>query len=141
MLDQAFHAAQACSANKDFCFRRDRHRYVASILHFKRKHPAERRHLPGRNLMAGMRLQARIMDTRYSRVAGEKLRNFHCVLRVRAHPPRQRAHAAQDQPAIERRGDCAALVLNAADTFEKIALSSRNDNSSEYVAMTAEIFC
>src|ERR1051326_4992438 len=34
---------------------------------------------------------------------------------MRAHPPWQSAHPPQDQPAIERRGDCAAFVLNTAD--------------------------
>ena len=60
---------------------------------------------------------------------------------MRAHAPRQRAHSAQNQPAIEGRGDRAAFVLNAAHAFEKFIVGLGHDNSAGHVAMAAEIFC
>src|SRR5204863_394106 len=72
-------------------------------------------------------------------LAPKELRDFHRVFRMRAHAPRQCAHPAQDQPAIERRGDRAAFVLNAADPLKKFIVCLSNDNSSENVAMPAEI--
>jgi len=160
MLDQTFHAAQARGADEDFRFRRDSHRRVASILRFERKHPAEqlvlpaRRslgeggsvsrtdgHLPRGDLVSGMRLQSWIVDASYFSMLREEVRHCHRVLRMRAHPPWQCAHPAQDQPAIERRGDCAAFVLNAADALEKFAIIFRHHDPAENIAMAAEIFC
>src|SRR6516225_10575416 len=141
MLDQAFHAAQTRGANEDFRFRRDRHCYVASILHFKREHPAKHGHLPRGSVMTRMRPQSWIMDTCHFSTLREEVRNFHCVLRMRAHPPWQCAHPAQDQPAIERRGDCAAFVLNAANPSKEIAVFFGYDNSAQDVAMATEVFC
>src|SRR5205809_7927218 len=115
MLDQAFYAAQTRGTNENFRFRRDRHGRVASVRHFKRKHPAEQRHLFRRDLVTGMRLQSRIMETSYFRVSGEKVRNFDGVLRVRPQTPRRRAYAAQNEPAIKMSGDGASTVVIAAD--------------------------
>src|ERR1051326_3241104 len=58
---------------------------------------------------------------------------------MRAHPPWQSAHPPQDQPAIERRGDCAAFVLNTADPLEEVAVFFRNDNSTKNVATAAQV--
>ena len=140
MLDQTFYAAQAGRADEDFRFRCNRHRSVVTLFRFKRKHSAERRHLSGRDLVSGVRLQPGIMHARHFRMSRQEARHFHCVFRMRAHSPRQRAHAAQDKPAIERRGDRAALVLNAADSLEKSVVCFGNDNSSQNVAMAAKIF-
>jgi hypothetical protein len=59
---------------------------------------------------------------------------------MRAHAPRQRPHPTQNQPAIERRGDCAALVLDAAYPLEKFIVFFGDDNSSEDITMPAKIF-
>src|SRR6478736_9290437 len=80
------------------------------------------------------------MYARDSRMLREELCDFHCIFRVRAHAPRQCAHPAQDQPAIERRGDRAALVLDAADPLKKFIILFRNDDSSKNITMSAEIF-
>src|ERR1051325_11963423 len=69
----------------------------------------------------------------------EKPRDLHRVLAMRAHPPRQRAQPAQDQPAIERRGDSAADILDAANPLEKFVVSFAHDHSARDVAMAAEI--
>src|ERR1700751_5092102 len=69
----------------------------------------------------------------------EEFRNFERIFRMRAHTPRQRAHSAQDQPAIERRGDGTALVLDAADPPKEFIVFFGDDNSSEDIAMPAEI--
>src|SRR4030095_13709797 len=111
------------------------------ILDLKREHATEHRHLFCSNLMSRMRLQSGIMDAGHFSMLGKETGDFHRVFRMRAHPPRQGTHAAQDQPAIKRRGDCSALVLNTADALGKIVLTLRHDNSSENVTMTSEIFC
>src|SRR5215813_8322733 len=80
------------------------------------------------------------MDVRNFCVSGKKIGDFHRVLRMAAHPPGEGTHAAQNQPAIEGRGDRSALVLNTADPLEKIVFNLRHDNSSQNVTMTAEIF-
>ena len=77
-------------------------------LHLKRKHPAKHRHLFCGNLISRMGLQSGIVDACNFSVSGKEIGDFHGVLRMRAHPPRQRAHSAQNQPAIKGRGDSAA---------------------------------
>src|SRR5204863_8259547 len=60
---------------------------------------------------------------------------------MRAHSPGQSAHSAQNQPAIERRGDCASFILNVANALEKVVVLFRDQNSAQNVAMAAKIFC
>ena len=141
MLDQTFHAAQTGRSSKNLCARRDFHGRFAAAFHFKREHSAEHRHLLLRDLVAGVRLQAGIMHVLDFAVGGKKLGQPGCVLRMRAHPPGQRSHSAQDQPTIERRGDRAAFILNVANALEKIAVAFCNHNSAQNVAMAAKIFC
>src|SRR5205823_11462591 len=88
--------------------------------------------------MSRMGLQSGVVDACNFRVPGKEIGNFHGVFRMRAHSPRQRAHATQNQPAIERRRDSAALILDTADTLEEIILDFGNDNSSKNVTMAAE---
>src|SRR5215216_1082683 len=71
----------------------------------------------------------------------EELRDFHRVFRMRTHAPWQCAHPTQNQPAIERRWDSAAFILNTADPLKKFIIFFGDDNSSENVTMSAEIFC
>ena len=81
------------------------------------------------------------MNRIHLRVISEPRRHLERIFAMPAHPPRQGTHPAQDQPAIERRGDRSTLVLNTADTLEKIILHFGNNNSPEYITVTAEIFC
>src|SRR5260370_37267763 len=74
-------------------------------------------------------------------VAGEKFCNPRCVFRMRAHPPWQGSHSPQNQPAIERRGDGPAFILNTANLLKKGVVSFCDHNSPENVAMAAEILC
>ena len=60
---------------------------------------------------------------------------------MRAHPPWQGSHSPQNQPAIERRGDGAAFILNTANLLKKIVVSFRDHESPENVSMAAEILC
>ena len=106
----------------------------------KRKHPTKHRHLSCRDLVARMRLQPGIIHAFDFLMLRQKLCDFHCIFRMRAHSPRQCAHAPQNQPAIERRGDCAAAVLDVADALKKFIVRLCDDNSTEHVAMAAEIF-
>src|SRR6266446_8868324 len=104
MLDQAFHTAEARRPRKDFRFCRDVYCSIAIALYFQRKHSAEHRHLLSRNLVTGMRNQPRKMHALHLSMSREKIGDLRSVLAMRAHSPRQRAHAAQYQPAIKRRG-------------------------------------
>src|SRR5256886_7911041 len=141
MFDQAFHAAQTCCTNKDFRLRGDIHRRLAAAFDFEGEHSAVHRHLPLGNFMSRMRAQSRIMHVLNLSMLHKKVCYFERVLGVRAHPPRQRAHAAQDEPAIERRGHCTAGVLDAANVLKKFVVVLCNDNSTGYVTMAAEAFC
>src|SRR5213593_1243981 len=71
----------------------------------------------------------------------QKTCDFQCIFRVCAHPPRDRAHSAQNQPAIERGGDRAAAILNAANALKEFDVDLCDDNSTSHVAMAAEVFC
>src|SRR6266550_6431568 len=148
MLDQAFYATQTSRASKDFRLRRNRHRRVTAIFNFEGEHSAEQlvrslsrtdRHLAPGDFVSGMRAQSRIMYARNFSMLGQKFCDFHRVFRMRPHPPRQGAHPAQNQPAIERRGDCAARILDAANTLKELAILFYNDDSAGYVAMPTEI--
>ena len=70
----------------------------------------------------------------------EKVRHFRRILGMRAHSPRQGPHSAQNQPAIKRRGDCAARILDRANTPEKIRRPFCDDDSAEHIAVAAKIF-
>src|SRR5437762_13675804 len=71
----------------------------------------------------------------------QKASDFHCIFRVCPHPPWQCAHPPQNQPAIERRGDCTAAILNAANALVELGVDLCDDNSTSHVAVAAEIFC
>src|SRR5713101_6206379 len=70
----------------------------------------------------------------------EKFRDLRCVFRMRAHSPRQGSHSPQNQPAIERRRDRAAFILNVANPLKEIVVAFCDHDSTENVAMPAEIF-
>src|SRR5437660_11956860 len=70
----------------------------------------------------------------------EKIGDLRRVFAMRAHSPRQRAHAAQYQPAIKRRGDRAARILNAANALEKFIFDLADNDSAKHIAMAAKIF-
>src|SRR5581483_3580965 len=80
------------------------------------------------------------MDAFNMSILREILSDFRRVLAMRPHSPWQCAHAAQDEPTIERRGDGAAGVLNVANAFEKVVVDLADENSAEHIAMAAEIF-
>src|SRR3982751_4072475 len=73
-------------------------------------------------------------------VTGEEFCHLGRVSRMRAHPPRQGAHSAEDQPAVEGRGDGAALILNIPNTLEKITVSFGDHDSAQDIAMAAKVF-
>src|SRR5258708_7167366 len=70
----------------------------------------------------------------------EKIGDLGRVFAMRAHSPWQRAHAAQYQPAIKRRGDRAARILNAANALEKFIVDLADNDPAKHIAMTAKIF-
>ena len=67
-------------------------------------------------------------------------RDLERVLRVGAHPAGERPHSTQEQPAIKRRGDCAARALNFADAFEKPGCLAGDDGTAHDIGMAAEVF-
>ena len=66
-------------------------------------------------------------------------RDPHRVLRVRAHPVRQRVDAAQRQPAIERRGHRAAIMLRAPRALEQVIVVPRDQRAADHVAVAADV--
>src|ERR1043166_4273456 len=84
--------------------------------------------------------QSRIVHALDLSMLREEARHLGPILGVRTHSPWQRAHPAQNQPAIERRGDRPAGILNRANPLEEIALLSCDDDSAKHIAMTAEVF-
>src|ERR1700732_2704964 len=87
-----------------------------------------------------MRAQSRIVHALDLSMLREEARHFGPIRGVRTHPPWQRSHSAQDQPAIERRGDSAAGILNRANPLEEIAFLFCDHDSAKHIAMTAEVF-
>src|SRR5574338_1648313 len=81
------------------------------------------------------------MHSRHFSMLREELRHFHGVPGMRTNSPRQGAHSAQDQPTIKRRGDGAAFILDSTDPLKKIIVCFGNDNSSEDITVSPEIFC
>ena len=140
MLDQTFHPAQAGGANKDLRFRGDANRRVAPAFDFHRKHSAEHGHFLSRDVVPGMRAQPGIMHTLDLSMLGEETGHFHRVLGMSAHPPWQGAHSAQNQPAIERRGNCSAAILDGANALKKFIVDLAHDDAAGDIAMAAKVF-
>src|SRR6266567_3812602 len=141
MLDQAFHAAQTGRANEDFRSFCDGHRRLASTFDLEGEHSTEHRHLALGDFVSRMEIQSWIMHTFDLWMLDQKICDFHPVFRMGAHPPWQRTHSTQNQPAIERRGDRAPGILDAADALEKLTFLLCDDNSASHVTMATEIFC
>jgi hypothetical protein len=141
MFNQAFHTTQTRGPNKDFCFCGDIHRCLATTGNLEGKHPTKHRHLPSRDLMPRMQGQSGVMHALDLLMLCQKASDFHCIFRVCAHPPRHRAHSAQNQPAIKRGGDSATAILNAANALKEFGVDLCDDNSTSHVAMAPKVFC
>src|SRR5919198_2118766 len=101
VLDQALDAAERLRELEDL---RPRDEADGFFLRLDEEgdHSAEVAHLPRRDLVAGMRRQARVEHLLDAWVAREPQCNRVRVLAVLAHPHRERLDATEDEPAVER---------------------------------------
>ena len=76
MFDQAFYAAQARRASKDFRFRSNRRRRVAPISNLEGKHSTKQRHLVPGNFISRMGTQSGIMHALDLSMLDEKFRHL-----------------------------------------------------------------
>src|SRR4030095_12529312 len=98
MLYEALDPAETGGACKDLDLGGHCHRRLPASSHLKSEHTAKELHLTFGNFMAGMIWQARVVDHRNARVLVQELCHLKRLLRLRANPPGERAHAALNQP-------------------------------------------
>src|SRR5207249_11202865 len=112
----------------------------AAIFNLEGKHSTEHRHLAPGDFTSGMGTQSRIMHVLNLSMFGEKFRDLNPVFRVCPHSPRQGAHSTQNQPAIERRGDRPAGILDGPNELKKFTVLLCDNDPASYIAMPAEVF-
>src|ERR1035438_4226696 len=95
--------------------------------------------LSGGDGVAGMFLEAGVMDLLDRGVSLEPARHLHGILRLSAHAVRECVQAAEGQPAIERRGHRAAIALRLAGSFKQIILVPGDERAADHVAVAANI--
>src|SRR5437868_15529880 len=74
-------------------------------------------------------------------MTGQKPRYCERVLRMCPHAPRQGTQAAKHEPAVKRGRDSAAFALNVSNCAKKFTLFPRDRDSTQNVAMAADILC
>ena len=126
VLDQAFDAAERGRPFPHLHVRRGRDRRRLAALEPHRQHAAEAAvHLPRRDVMAGMAGKAGIHQRRQRRMIGEPRGEQRRGARLFAHAHVERAHAAHQQPGLERPEHGAVLRPHLADARPQIALARR----------------
>src|SRR5947207_3023933 len=65
---------------------------------------------------------------------------FHCAFAMLTHAKMKRLNSTDHQPAVERRKDGTAGILNEFYFFSQFPLLCDN-NTGDKITMTAEIFC
>ena len=86
-----------------------------------------------------MRREPGVMDRLDAWVAVQERGDPQRVVRMGAHPVRQRADTAANEPAVERRRHGAARGLDRADTLEDRVASPGHDGTAEHVAVAAQV--
>ena len=124
MLDEALDAAEALGELPDPRSRDELDRFLLAPDE-ERDHAAEVAHLARRDRVAGVRGQARVEDALHARMALEERRDRRRVRAVAVHAHRERLHAAEHEPAVERPGNRAERLLE-----ERELLRDRRRRSS-----------
>src|SRR5439155_9390012 len=136
---EALRAAEARRAGDDAQPRRQLQGFGASATHLKREHSAEAAHLSAGNVMTRMRGQPGIVHRFYVLMGGETLRERQSVRGVRPHPPRERAHAAHREPALERRWNGTDRRLDGANALCQIIVGAHDEGAAEHVTVPTEV--
>src|SRR2546421_7188141 len=87
-----------------------------------------------------MRVEPWIMHCIHARMIGQPCRDLERIVRMHAHPAGERAHSAQDQPAIEGRRNSANRALNLTDPLKNSRCLFRDNSTAHHIGMAAEIF-
>src|SRR4030095_394562 len=96
-------------------------------------HPAEGRQRTARDVVCGMRREPGVMDRLDAWVAVQERGDPQRVVRMGAHRVRQRADAAANEPAVERRRHGAARGLDRADALEDYVASPGHDGGAAHI--------
>ena len=104
----------------------------------ERHHAAEAAHLLGRDLVPGVRGQARVVHPLDRRVAGEQLGDPLGVVAVPLHPHREGLHPAQGQPGVERAGHRAGGVLGEAQLLGQRVVAG-HQRAADHVGVAADV--
>src|SRR5262249_6067011 len=133
MLDQALWSTQTRCPCEELRPRCDCQGTVASPAHFNRDHSSRSSHLTQCEVMARMRLQARIVDNCDGGMSAEEGCYLQGILRVGVHAVWNSADAAQHQPAVERSRHGTACSLHATHTRKEVVLGSCHNGAAKYV--------
>src|SRR5919106_2537100 len=139
VLQQALGASEAGRAGEDAHLALHREGGLPPALDLHRQHPAEAGHLAPRDLVLQVGGETRVVDGLDPRVRLQECRDPQGVVRVCPHAPRQRADAAADEPAVERRRHRAAGALDRPDALEERVTGAGDDGAAHDVAVAAEV--
>src|SRR5204863_3549961 len=114
MLDERLRSSETRGARNDLQPVSERNRRISAAAHLERQHRAGARHLTARDFVSGMRRKTWIVHLLDALVPREKIGDASSVQGLRAHAPWERADTAQREPALERRRDRAAPLLDGA---------------------------
>src|SRR5919106_2379631 len=141
MFDETLRAAKTGCSDEHLDLGCYLHRLVLSPFHLKGHHTAKVRHLPRRDVVARVGWQARIIDSLNSWVIIQEPGDTHSVLGMGRHPQMQGSYAPEHQPALERRRNCPAAMLNQLDLLEEIRIFPTYYGTSQHIVMTPQILC
>ena len=105
-----------------------------------RQHAAEAAaHLPPGDFVPGERRQARVQHLAHFGVIGEMLGDPLRVAACDVDAREQRAHAAREQPRLERADHAAELRAQRADALPQRRVLARDQRAGDHVGMPVEI--
>ena len=115
-LDEALDAAERLGELEELRARDERLRLLRRLGE-ERDHAAEVAHLPRGDRMPGMRRQPRVEHVLDAGWRSSQTATAHRVLAVLPHAQRERLHAAQDEPAVERARHGAERLLQEVEAL------------------------
>ena len=111
---------------------------VGAAAHGEADHPAEVGHLLRRRGVTGMVGELRVEHPLDGRVPHEQVDDGSGVAAMAVHPHGERLDAAQDEVAVERRGNRAGGVLHVAQSLGELVVVD-GDDATDDVAVAAEV--
>ena len=137
LLDEALDAAEALRELPDLRATDDRDRLLLASDE-ERDHAAEVAHLPGGELVSRMAAEARVEHALHPRVPLEVRRDRDGVLAVAVHPHRERLHAAEHEPRVERSGHRAERLLQEREPLRDRVVV-RREEAADDVRVPADV--